>query len=227
MLKYKNIIIIGTSHIAKSSLKEIESVFFKQDPEIVAVELDKSRLHALLENKKPDYSLALIPQIGLQGYLFAVIGAFLQKKLGNIVGITPGSDMLKAVTLARDNQKRIALIDRDIRITLSRLSKAIKWKEKINFLIDIFRAPFSEKMKIDLKKVPEKEIITKALGLLKKRYPGIYAALVDERNKIMALKINALMENYPDKKILVVVGAGHEEDLLDLVKKGLSQKKAI
>lgn len=219
MLKYKNIVIIGTSHIAEASLKEIESVFRTQNPDIVAVELDSNRLHALLSNKKPNYSPSLIPKIGLKGYLFAVIGGFLQQKLGNIVGIKPGSDMLRAVVLARDNKKRIALIDRDVRITLARLSKAIGWKERIHFIIDLVAAPFSKKIKINLKQVPEKQIIKKALLILKKRYPGVYRVLVAERNKIMALKLKTLMENYSDQKILVVIGAGHEEDLLKLVKK--------
>lgn len=219
MLKYKNIVIIGTSHIAETSLKEIETVFRTQEPDLVAVELDSNRLHALLSNRKPSYSPALIPKIGLKGYLFAVIGGFLQQKLGNVVGIKPGSDMLRAVVLARDNKKRIALIDRDVRVTLARLSKAITWKERLNFIADLFAAPFSKKMRINLREVPEKQIIKKALQILKKRYPGLYRVLVAERNKIMAIKLKTLMENYPEQKILVVVGAGHEEDLLKLVKK--------
>lgn len=219
MLKYKNLFIIGTSHIAHASLNEVETVFRKQEPDIVAVELDQQRLHALLTNKQPAYSPALISQLGFKGYLFAVIGAWLQRKLGSIVGVKPGSDMLKAVELARDNKKRIALIDRDVRITLKRLSKAITWKEKLNFAIDLFTAPFSKKMKIDLKQVPEKDFIRKALNILKKRYPGLYRVLVEERNKIMGLKLKTLIENYPDQKILAVVGAGHEEELLDIVRK--------
>lgn len=219
MLKYKNMVVIGTSHIAESSLKEVEAVFKKQEPDIVAVELDHNRLHALLTNKKPNYSPALIPKLGLKGYLFALIGGIIQQKLGNIVGIRPGSDMLRAVELARDNKKRIALIDRDVRITLARLSKAIGWREKLNFLVDLVSAPFSGKMRIDLKKVPEKQLVKKLLRILKKRYPGLYRVLVEERNKVMALKLKTLMENYPEQKILVVIGAGHEEDLLRLVKK--------
>ncbi|KYK24550.1 hypothetical protein AYK26_03140 [Euryarchaeota archaeon SM23-78] len=218
MLKYKNLVIIGTSHIAETSLKEVESVFRKQNPDIVAVELDHNRLYALLHNKKPNYSPALIPQLGLKGYLFALIGSFLQQKLGSIVGIKPGSDMLRAVELARDNKKKIALIDRDVRVTLTRLSKAIRWREKLNFFVDLISAPFSKKMTINLKEVPEKQFIKKALGLLKKRYPGLYKVLVTERNKIMALKLKILMKNYPEQKILCVVGAGHEEDLLGLAK---------
>lgn len=218
MLKYKNLIVIGTSHIAKSSLNEIESVFQKENPGLVAVELDHNRLYSLLSNKKPNYSPSMIRQLGLKGYLFAIIGGIIQQKLGDLVGIKPGSDMLRAVQLAQANNKKLALIDRDIQVTLARLSKTIRWKEKLHFIVDVFSAPFSKKMKIDLNKVPEKELIKKLLKLMKKRYPGLHKALVEERNAIMALRLKTLMENYPKDKILAVIGAGHEDDLLALIK---------
>lgn len=218
MLKYKNLIVIGTSHIAKSSLNEIESVFQKENPGLVAVELDHNRLYSLLSNKKPNYSPSMIRQLGLKGYLFAIIGGIIQQKLGDLVGIKPGSDMLRAVQLAQANNKKLALIDRDIQVTLARLSKTIRWKEKLHFIVDVFSAPFSKKMKIDLNKVPEKELIKKLLNLMKKRYPGLHKALVEERNAIMALRLKTLMENYPKDKILAVIGAGHEDDLLALIK---------
>jgi pheromone shutdown-related protein TraB len=219
MLKYKKLVIVGTSHIAESSLEEIEFVFNKENPDLIAVELDQQRLYALLSNQKPNYSPRMIKEIGLKGYLFALFGSLIQQKLGDIVGIKPGSDMLRAVQLAKLNNKKIALIDRDVRITLSRLSNAIGWKEKLNFVIDLFSAPFSKKMKINLKAVPEKELIKKLLGLLKKRYPGVYRVLVEERNKILALKLKTLLENYPDQKIMVVLGSGHEDEVLYLIKK--------
>jgi len=218
MLKYKNLIIIGTSHIADSSLKEIESVFKRVNPDIIAVELDHQRLAALLSNQKPNYSPSLIFQFGIKGYLFALIGSWAQQKLGAIVGIKPGSDMIKAIKLAQANQKRIALIDRDVQITLARLSKAIRWKEKMHFFIDLFAAPFSKKMRINLQSVPEQELIKRLLGILKKRYPGIYRVLVEERNQFMAIRLKTLMENYPGKKILAVIGAGHEEGILAIMK---------
>ena len=218
MLRYKNLVIIGTSHIAETSLKEVEGLFRKQNPDIVAVELDHNRLHALLHDRKPNYSPALIPQIGLKGYFFALVGGWIQQKLGSVVGIKPGSDMLRAVELARDNKKRIALIDRDVRVTLARLSKAIGWKERFNFLVDLVSAPFSKKMRINLREVPEKKFIKMALGILKKRYPGLYRVLVEERNRVMALKLRNIIENYPNQKIMVVIGAGHEAGLLKLVK---------
>ena len=219
MLKYKNLIMVGTSHIAESSLNEIESVFQKENPDLVAVELDNNRLYAMLSDKKPNYSPSMIRSLGLKGYLFAIIGSFIQQKLGDVVGIKPGSDMLSAVRLAQIGNKKLALIDQDIQITISRLSKAIGWKEKLHFVVDLFSAPFAKRLKIDLRKVPEKELIKKLLRIMKKRYPGLYKVLVEERNKLMALKLRALMDNYPGIKIMAIVGAGHEDDLLALIKK--------
>ena len=48
-LKYKNLIIIGTSHIAKQSLEEVQRTIEKEKPEIIALELDKKRLYESLE----------------------------------------------------------------------------------------------------------------------------------------------------------------------------------
>ena len=218
MLQFKNITIIGSSHIAKSSVEEIEHAFYSLRPEIVAVELDRSRLEALLSDAKPNYSIGMVREIGVKGYLFAVIGSFLQKKLGSIAGLKPGSDMLCAVTVARDNKAKIALIDRDIRITLSRLSKNIKFKEKINFIIDLLRAPFSKRIKINLNEVPEKKLIVQMMALLKKRYPGVFKVLVTERNHYMADRICAIAANHPGERMLVVIGAGHEGELRELIK---------
>jgi pheromone shutdown-related protein TraB len=226
MFKYKNLTIIGTSHIAEGSIKEIEETFLKENPDIVAVELDRDRLFGLLSGNKPSYSPKLIPQLGLKGYLFAVIGSIVQQKLGDVVGIKPGSDMLHAVHLAQRNNKKIALIDRDVRVTLARLSKSITWRERWNFVVDLFSAPFAKKMKINLKEVPEREMIKKLLGVLKKRYPGIYKALVEERNRFMALKLHALMLNYPEQKIVAVIGAGHEEEMLAMVKKAFISEQS-
>ena len=70
----------------------------------------------------------------------------------------------------------------------------------------------------DLKKVPDKQTIKKLLRMVKKRYPGLYKVLIEERNEFMASKLIKLMGENEEKKILAVVGAGHEEDILKLIK---------
>ncbi|MBN1377041.1 TraB/GumN family protein [Candidatus Woesearchaeota archaeon] len=223
MKSYKNTDIIGTSHIAAQSIKEINDYFKKQKPKHVAVELDAGRLHGLMSKAKPSLSPSNILSLGLFGYFFMLIGHILQQKLGRLVGIEPGSDMLHAVRLAKENKLRVYLIDRDIAVTIRRLSKEFSFREKLRLIWDFLRAPFMRKEfgfetnKISLSKVPEKEIIKKILVYLKKRYPGIHKVLIEERNEVMAKRILFLINNFPEEKILVVVGAGHEEGLFDII----------
>ncbi|MBW2996739.1 TraB family protein, partial [Candidatus Woesearchaeota archaeon] len=63
-MHYKKLTIIGTSHIAKQSLNEIELAFQQKNPDIVAVELDRRRLHALLTEEKSKVSMSEIGRIG-------------------------------------------------------------------------------------------------------------------------------------------------------------------
>ena len=44
-MNYNNLIIIGTSHIAKQSLKEVNDMFENENPDIIALELDRKRIY--------------------------------------------------------------------------------------------------------------------------------------------------------------------------------------
>src|SRR3989344_5688474 len=101
MKVYKNLIIIGTSHVALQSIKEVEDIILKEKPEVVALELDKSRFITLMSNKKEKLKLRDILHIGIKGYLFNLLGAWIEKKIGKLVGVSPGSEMKKAVITAR------------------------------------------------------------------------------------------------------------------------------
>ena len=77
---------------------------------------------------------------------------------------------------------------------------------------------------LDLTKVPSKKMIKKLTSEVKKRYPNVYNVLIEERNKIMALNLKRLMESNPDKLIIAIIGAGHEEEMMDLIKKKEEQE---
>ena len=236
-MHYKKLYLIGTSHIARQSLDEIELAFQQHSPAIVAVELDKRRLHSLLSEEKSKVSFREISRIGLKGYLFAVIGSWLQRKLGHIVGVMPGSEMKLAVELAKKTNAKIALIDQDIEITLRKFSQRITWKEKFRFVGDLFKSVFFRKKalkelgieteKFDLSKVPGKELIRKLIKQLEERYPNVYDVLVAQRNKIMANNLAKLMHKYPEETVLAVVGAGHEEEIIRLVKQRMEGKADV
>ncbi|PIN75867.1 hypothetical protein COV18_01660 [Candidatus Woesearchaeota archaeon CG10_big_fil_rev_8_21_14_0_10_37_12] len=216
--------IIGTSHISPESLKHVEETIREKKPTIIAVELDKKRLAALLQKKynphTKNFSLKDIKRIGLKGWLFAQIGSWVEKKLGNKVGVSPGTEMLKAIEIAQQTGAKIALIDQDIEITLKKFSNALSWKEKWTFAKDLINGLiFKKGIKFDLAKVPSHKIINKLIKEVKTKYPNVYCVLIKERNEVMAKKLAHILLNHPDAEIVAVVGAGHEKEINLLVKK--------
>jgi pheromone shutdown-related protein TraB len=217
--------IIGSSHIAKESVDKVKKEIESFSPDVVALELDSKRAYALMhkDDKNQKISVrATIKSVGFKGFIFALVGSFVQKKLGNMVGVEPGSEMRNALIAAKSKGLKIVYIDQDIEVTLRKFSKAITWKEKWQFIKDILEvslSPKKRKLKFDLRTVPEEKIINEMIKEVEKKYPNIHRVLVEERNVIMAKRLFALSRNYPDSKILAVVGAGHKEEILRIIKK--------
>lgn len=223
MSLYDRFKLVGTSHISSQSLDAIKKGFLEFTPDGICVELDSQRLYALLHpNQKAD-NWALLKQLGVMGFLFAKISRYAQQKLGKIVGMQAGSDMLFAVELAKNNSLDLYLIDQHIEKTIKRLMKQITFREKIRFIKDLFLGLFFKKsqpkVKINLHEVPSTNIIGTLLDQLKIRYPTIHRVLVDERNHFMAKQLVTLLKKYPEKKLLVVIGAGHEKEINSLVER--------
>ena len=214
-------IIIGTSHISRESVSLIAKVIEEKKPDFVAVELDVRRLHALLTHQKGSLHIRDVFRVGFKGFLFAVIGSLVQRKLGKLVGLEPGSDMLQAVRMAQRHGIQLLLIDQDIEVTLRRFSQAFSWKEKFRFIADMVKGllfPRAELKKyglgdIDLRKVPPAQLVDTLIGQLKVRYPNLYQVLIAERNAYMIKKLKRIGVDKPDARVVVVVGAGHQREL--------------
>lgn len=218
MIRYKNLILIGTSHIAASSIREVETVIRLENPTIVALELDRQRFHGLLEKKPGTPPLRMIKHFGFKGYLFARIGHYVEHKLGNAVGVSPGSEMLRAAQVAQEHHAKIALIDQPIDITLKRFTQHLTWRERFRFISDLATGIFKkQKIPFDLHNVPPQELIQKLVGDVKKRYPSVYTTLIAERNVYMAKRLHSLMQHH-EGTIVGIIGAGHEEEIVTLVR---------
>jgi len=218
MLKFGNLTIVGTSHVSADSVKEVERVLLAVRPEIVALELDFPRFRSLLSPKRRGPSIGDIRRVGLKGFLFNLVGAWAEKKIGDVVGVSPGSEMLKAVQVCNKLGCDIALIDQDISITLNRLSKGITWKERFRFVFDLVKAFFVRKPVIDfdLRKVPPQNVVDKLISKVRKDYPSFYRVLIAERNVYMSKNLYNLLSL--NKKVVAIVGAGHESELVGLIK---------
>jgi len=224
-MEIPNLRIVGTSHIARQSLEEVRAAIEEFKPYIVALELDAPRLEGLISKQKSRIRLRDIMKIGVKGYLFSLFGGWAEKKLGEKVNVSPGSEMIAAYRIAQKEKINVALIDQNIEITLKRFSKALSMKEIFNGIMDVITGFFqkSKRIEFDLTKVPEKEQISKLIAQVKHRYPNIYRVLIVERNEVMARNLAKLLSLHPEKKIVAVMGAGHEEEISILVQKYLNR----
>jgi pheromone shutdown protein TraB len=107
--------------------------------------------------------------------------------------------------------------------------KYITWKERWHFIVDLFKGLVLRKTDIepfDLRKVPDEKLIKKMVRKVKKRYPAFYKALIKERNEFMAKNLYRLMTQFKEKQILAIVGAGHEKEMIRLIKKEGERKSS-
>ncbi|WP_423792520.1 TraB family protein [Methanocaldococcus indicus] len=209
---------VGTAHVSKDSIEEVEKVISEILPEGIAVELDERRFLTIMsenKNKKIDIKEAL-KSGDFTKLLIYIFLSNSQKKIGEMFGVKPGSEMKKAIELSYLYNIPIYLIDRDINITLSRLLEKMPLKEKIKFLM----ALFEEDDDIEINEEKLREILNnpkKYVEMLKKLSPTIYNVLVDERDKYMAKKIFELSKI--KNSLVVVVGAGHVDGIINYLKR--------
>src|SRR3989338_8740146 len=106
MQSYKNIYLLGTSHISIDSVNQVRKFIETNKPDIVSIELDKKRLHALFN--KRSLKLKDIRVLGVKGFLINLIGSYIEKKLGKLVGTSPGSEMKMAISLVKQYKLQLA-----------------------------------------------------------------------------------------------------------------------
>jgi len=213
----KEVFLIGTAHVSKESVELVRETIEKENPDVVAVELCEQRHHAIAEKKRWDETeISKVIREG-KGYLF-LAQLFLtnfQRKVGDELGVKPGSEMVAAMEMARERNIRVALVDRDIKVTLKRAEKRMSFFEKAKVVYGLMSGMFvtEDATKEMMEKLKETDVLTEMMEEFGREVPSIKAVLIDERNKYIADKILEL----DAKKIVVVIGAGHVEGIRDLL----------
>jgi pheromone shutdown-related protein TraB len=223
MIKIK---VLGTSHISQESVDQIKNTIKEFKPNIVAVELDRQRFRAIMSKVRRKMKLRHALKLGLFGFLFYIIGSISQKVLGKKTGQQPGIDMKTGIIEAKNAGAKIALIDRDISITLYRLSKRVPLKEKSKLVFYLLFGGFSKnKIDLDLTKVPKDKLVHKLISELSHKFPGFYRVLVSERDTYMQNQVRLISHKFPDSKLLIIIGAGHKEKMKKFVSKLININK--
>ena len=202
------IIVVGTAHVSKKSIEEVERIIEEKKPDAVAVELDFRRFEALI-GKKQDINLVEVIRKGnIFLFLFQLILSNLQKKMGKETGVNPGEEMLRAIWKAKEIGANVLLIDRDIGITMKRLWNELSFFEKLKLIYDLLKGK-EEEFEID--EILEKNLTDLFIEEFRKISPKAAKILIDERDLYMALSLLNASKKY--NKIVAVVGAGHKEGI--------------
>lgn len=210
--KIGNIMLLGSSHIAQGSVQHIHEQFAQFAPDAVAIELDRARLHALLQKKKKTSYRALL-RVGIGGFLFALVAQLMGKKLARMVGTEPGVDMLAAARLAGEHGKKVILADQPLEKTLQGIS-SLSFRKKIGMLWTTIKLMFDKKAKAmislpSLSDAPTEEFVMQAVQFLENYYPDLSRVLLTERNHYIGRSLIRYNEQFPEDKVLVVLGAAH------------------
>jgi len=214
-----NLRLLGTAHVATSSVEAVIENIEEWKPDIVAVELCESRYAALTNERRLDKEglLKVIKEGKAHMVLLQSLLSAEQRKLGMDEGQQPGAELIAAVNAAKDAGLRVELVDRDIQTTLRRAWKNMKFKEKTGLLWALMSDEEPDE-DISLSEVLEdKDLLTSLMEELREVSPGAGKALIDERDEYIARKISNIRNQ---GKVLAVLGAGH----LDGVSKLLDSK---
>ena len=140
----KEIIIIGTAHISKESADLVERVITYEKPDTVCVELCPMRFEALKRRDQwKDMDIVRVIREKRTSLLLSqLLLASLQKKMAQKFNINPGEDMLRAVAKAEEIKSEIVLADREIRITLLRTWRRMRFISKVKLLPEMLLSLF-------------------------------------------------------------------------------------
>ncbi|MDO9046050.1 MAG: TraB/GumN family protein [Methanobacteriaceae archaeon] len=205
--------IIGTAHVSEKSVEEVKNAILEDKPQVVAIELDAGRYQRLMREKsgieeKTEISVSDIikgDNIGL--FLISGLLTYMQKKIGSDLGVKPGAEMLAAIEAAEEVEAKIALIDRDINLTLKRAMSAMSFIEKAKFVFGLLTSLFQKDEELgDIESLKEVDNLNEVMEYFKEMSPSAYKVLVDERDAFMVHRIQNIEEDY----IIAVVGAGHQ-----------------
>jgi len=210
----REFIIVGTAHISRQSADLVREVIEKENPDVVCVELDEKRLAALSEkNRWENLDLkSIIKQKQLSTLIINLVLSSYQKKLGEKLGVNPGTELLEAVNTAKGKNIPIELCDREVRITLRRAWHSMGLWQKIKLMAGGFGGIF-EKQDLTEEKLAElrsKDVLSEMMDELGKAMPVLKKVIIDERDTYLAEK----MKQSKGNKIVSVVGAGHARGII-------------
>ena len=206
--------IIGTAHVSEESVNEVKDAIYEHHPDVVAIELDRGRYTKLKEEMmciERDDTISvtkIIKENKVSLFFTTTLLSYFQSKIGADLDVAPGSEMIGAIEASEDLGIPIALIDRDINITLQRALNKMGFIEKAKFIFSLIASVFGldDEEEIDIEELKNPENLDDLMEMFKDEAPSVHEVLVHERDAYLAGSIMKI----PQDHVIAVVGAGHK-----------------
>ncbi len=213
----KTIILVGTAHVSQESVELVNLVIEQEQPDGVCVELDAKRYEAISHpNRWESLDLKeIIRQHQLSTLIVNLVLASFQKRLGDKLGVLPGTEMLEAIRMAEKHKVPVTLGDRDVRVTMRRAWRNTPfWRKSLlmsSLLLSIFDT--TEVSEDEIRNLKKQDVLSEMMKELGEEVPTLKVALIDERDRYLAKK----MVEAPGTRTVAVVGAGHVEGICQTI----------
>jgi len=200
---------VGTAHISKDSVAEVESIINQEMPGRVCVEIDQTRYQSMTQGSRwESMDIGKVLKEGKAFFLLANLAlSGFQKRMGAGVGVKPGEEMIAAINAAEAAGIPWSCCDRDVQVTLKRAWARSNFWNKSKLLASLISSAFSnEKLSEDeIEQLKNKSELEQMMNELAEYLPSVKEVLIDERDRYLASKIFVSAEEH----VVAVVGAGH------------------
>ena len=205
----REIVLVGTAHVSRESVEEVERVIRAETPDRVGVEIDVGRYRSMVQGDSwQKLDLAKVFKEGRGFLLMAnlVLSSF-QRRLGAGWGVKPGDEMKKAVEVATELGIPFDFCDRDVAATLRRAWARCGFWSKSKLLSTLLASALTtEKLEeSEVEALKNQSELDGMMAELAGYLPEVKETLIDERDRYLAAKIWSCS----GKKTVAIVGAGH------------------
>ncbi|WP_121822553.1 TraB/GumN family protein [Halostella salina] len=209
--------VVGTAHVSADSVEEVERTVDEERPDVVAVELDEGRYQQMKgEGAEQDIEARdLLRGNTVFQFLAYWMLSYVQTRLGDRFDIEPGADMKAAIDTAEDLGIGVALVDRDIQVTIQRFWARMTFVEKLKMVGSLFLGLFGlggePEEEFSMDEITDADVVTAMMEEFRRFSPGGAEALIDERDAFIAHRLVALREQ--GYHVVAIVGAGHRKGI--------------
>ena len=226
----KNFVILGTAHVSQTSVDKVNELLDTNLFDTVAIELDEMRFEAMTNpDKYKNMDLLKIIKTKQTGMISVnlALSAY-QNRLAKQLGVEPGAEMKAAIVQAKDKELTLWKIDRNIRTTMKRAWRSMKFLDKFELMFSF--GGFFDKEEItaeEIEKLKTGDVLESTFSDFADESQPLYTSLIHERDDYMAARLLQESKDSESKNILVVIGAGHLRGMCESIKNKIEADSTV